>query len=553
MSLKRILASGTAVGAALLLLAQPAGAESVNKEIKELQAQIKKLQDEQKVQQARDAAKDAQIQQLMRQVQELQSATQHATAEAEEAIAKKPTGIANTNVKVTLGGFIEAAGIYRSRNEVSDVGSSFAKIPYKDISTSHSSEFRETARQSRFAILAQGRATDDIDLAAYFETDFLGNSVTGNSGESNSYALRPRLLYTTVDDKAIGTHLIAGQAWSLVTQFKNGMEPRQENIPLTIDAQYVVGFNWRRDPQIRLVQDIGPWLHVGISAETPQAAFGGSSAPAALGVTTTVPGLGSGGGTLNSLATYSTDVAPDIVLKVAADPGFGHYEIFGLGRAFRDQSVTSATISKTGTVTVTDAAPKDHTELGGGIGANALVPVVPHYLDLQGSVLAGRGIAQYGSGQLTDVVVTPTGGLKPVNEVEALVGAIGHVTPALDTYLYAGLEREQATGVETFGTTLFGLGNPNLGLAGCFTNVAGVAFGTTTGATGCAAQTKALYELTAGLWDKVWDGPFGSFRLGLQYEFVLLQAFPGMNGKFPTSGPLANDNIVMTSIRYYPF
>jgi len=318
--------------------------------------------------------------------------------------------------------------------------------------------------------------------------------------------------------------------------FKKGMENRQENIPLTIDAQYVVGFNWRRDPQIRLVQDIGSWLHLGIAAESPQAAFGGSNAA---GVITTVAGLGGGGGTLNSLNNYSSDVAPDIVIKASADPGFGHYEIYGLGRAFRDQgrqNQASAT-----------SAPTDHTRLGGGIGAYAAIPAVPGMLDLQASVLAGKGIAQYGSGQLVDLVTSPTGGINPVPEIEALLGAVGHVTPALDAYIYAGAEREFATGAVSVGATNFGLGNPNLNISPCFTDVAG-----TTGA--CAAQTRALYELTAGAWDKVWDGPFGSFRVGLQYEFVLRQAFAASNGAGgKVNGPLANDNIIMTSIRYYPF
>jgi hypothetical protein len=41
-------------------------------------------------------------------------------------------------------------------------------------------------------------------------------------------------------------------AWSLATQNKVGMARRQENIPLTIDAQYVLGFNWSRNAQFRV-------------------------------------------------------------------------------------------------------------------------------------------------------------------------------------------------------------------------------------------------------------------------------------------------------------
>ena len=37
--------------------------------------------------------------------------------------------------------------------------------------------------------------------------------------------------------------------------YRLGIVPRQENVPLTIDAQYVVGFNWERQAQLRVVKD----------------------------------------------------------------------------------------------------------------------------------------------------------------------------------------------------------------------------------------------------------------------------------------------------------
>ena len=45
------------------------------------------------------------------------------------------------------------------------------------------------------------------------------------------------------------------QNWSLATMNTNGITPRNENIPLTIDAQYVVGFDWQRTPQFRIAKD----------------------------------------------------------------------------------------------------------------------------------------------------------------------------------------------------------------------------------------------------------------------------------------------------------
>ena len=111
--------------------------------------------------------------------------------------------------------------------------------------------------------------------------DFLGAATTANSIESNSYTPRIRQAFVSWDDMANGWHFLAGQAWSLLTQNRNGIAARQENIPLTIDAQYVVGFNWTRNPQFRVVKDSGPTVSVGVSAESPQVRFQtpGSASP----------------------------------------------------------------------------------------------------------------------------------------------------------------------------------------------------------------------------------------------------------------------------------
>ena len=63
---------------------------------------------------------------------------------------------------------------------------------------------------------------------------------------------------------------------------------------------------------------------------------------------------------------------------------------------------------------------------GWGVGGNALLPVWPKFVDLQGSVLYGQGIGRYASSQLADVVVGPTGNLQPLTSVQFLVGAVAH-------------------------------------------------------------------------------------------------------------------------------
>jgi hypothetical protein len=51
------------------------------------------------------------------------------------------------------GGYIEAAGIFRSANENGDIQSSFGNIPLHGTANSHLTEFRGTARGSRINLL----------------------------------------------------------------------------------------------------------------------------------------------------------------------------------------------------------------------------------------------------------------------------------------------------------------------------------------------------------------------------------------------------------------
>src|SRR5579871_6744679 len=70
--------------------------------------------------------------------------------------ADAPT-VAAGPVTLTFGGFTALEGVYRSKNETADIGSNFnTAIPYPYQPNAHISEFRESARQSRFAMLAKG-------------------------------------------------------------------------------------------------------------------------------------------------------------------------------------------------------------------------------------------------------------------------------------------------------------------------------------------------------------------------------------------------------------
>ncbi len=426
-------------------------------------------------------------------------------------------GVFGTGIHVSFANtFLEGVTIYRTRNETADTLSNFnTGIPMPNNPNYNLSEFRESAHTSRFAMLAYGNVNADTRVSGYVETDFQSAGTTSNSAQVNGYTLRLRQAYAELDKNDWGIEVVGGQIWSLLTMFKQDMTPGQENIPVTIDAQYVPGFSWTRDPSVRIVQHFG-MMSVGLAAESPQAViFSGPTAPL---VPTTFNNPGGTG--LNSLATYSTDLGPDVVGKVTADPGWGHFEAYGVGRAFRSRADFS-----------------NHTIIGGGGGLAGIFPVVPHRLDLQADFLAGNGIGRYGAVGLPDVAVQPNGVLAPIPELQVLLGAVGHATPWLDLYTYAGMEKADATDFTADGVP-FGYGSPLYNNTGCLHE----------GSTLCAANTSRVWQVTGGFWWTVYKGNFGKFLVGGQGSFTERQVFAGLGG-----GPNTNEGIFMASLRYYPF
>jgi hypothetical protein len=429
----------------------------------------------------------------------------------------KRGGFLGSGVDLTVGGYVEAASIYRTRNETADISSNFnTAIPFPNSPNYHLSELRFSAHQTRLSLLGQGKVDPDTAMSGFIETDFQSAPADSNSIESNSYTPRLRQAYATLDRSDLGLHLLGGQTYTLLTLFNHDMTPHTEDIPLTIDGQYVVGFTWTRNPQFRVVQDLDKTVSVGFSLESPQALlFNGPNAPL---VPTTVSNPG--GNHLNPLAQYSTDIAPDMVAKMAFEPGWGHYELYGIGRLFRSR-----------------AAFANHTILGGGGGAGAILPLIPKQLDLQADFLYGDGIGRYGSSQLPDVAIKPTGILAPVPELQALVGLVGHPTDALDLYVYSGLEQAGQTSFTANGTLPFGYGNPLYNNSGCLHE----------GSTVCAQNTSRVWQVSGGAWYSLYKGDYGTLRIGAQGSYTRRDIFKGIGGS-----PSTDEGMFFTSLRYYP-
>jgi type II secretory pathway pseudopilin PulG len=470
-------------------------------------------------------------------------------------------------VHLTLGGFFAGETVWRQRNVTSDESDSFNNIPFPFQPTYNENEFRASGRATRFTVLAEGNIDPKRKLGGYMEMDFYGSGVTSNYNQSNSWAARIRQGYLTYDDANYGFHFLSGQAWSLLTQNTMGITPRKENIPLVIEHNYVVGFEFTRNYQARFVQDFGPMLSAGVSVE----------APAEL-VFTGTGGIGSGG-TFNGVVvnfanpgaqflggstianTFTTDKLPDIVEKVAFDPGWAHFEVFGLQRFFTDNVFNCVTFSPVTGICApgSGGTAGEKTKTGMGIGGSFLWPIIPSFLDLSGEAMAGKGIGRYNAGNLSDVVVGQDGSFNLIKEVSAMAGVVVHPWMGLDIYAYGGFEQEDANFYSSMvGGFPLGLGNPNLSNGGCNITTA-FSFSVGTPASGaCAANTKTLTDITAGFWQNLYSGDVGRFTFGLQWQRIGRKLFDGnaifppVIGPGPTTAPSTSDNIIMTSIRWYP-
>ncbi len=318
--------------------------------------------------------------------------------------------------------------------------------------------------------------------------------------------------------------------------YKIGLVPRQENVPLTIDAQYVVGFNWERQAQLRVVKDFADHkFWAGLSIEEPQTLF--TSTTNCFANPAVQPATAAGGGTLentqcggsnvNSLQAYSNNSAPDIIAKIAADPGFGHYELYGLLRFIDGR--TSFAAAGTGI---------SRNTTGQGIGGGMILPVIPKMLDFQVSGLVGQGVGRYGTSQIADATFGTTGAIKPLSEYSIMGGFVGHPIPTVDVYAYGGAEGADR---KPYGTTA-GYGNPGVNLSGCSVELGS-----------CSAVTSSIVEGTVGAWWRIIKSAYGTAQIGAQYEWVDRNAFQGVGAKKTTAYPSGNENMLLFSVRYLPF
>jgi hypothetical protein len=517
--------------------------------------------------------------------------------EAKKASETGPPAIRYKGINITPGGFLAAETVYRQRATSGDIPTPMSAIPYPGNALSKASENNFSGRQSRISLLAETKV-GSAKVAGYYEADFFAAGTTSNNRQTNSYVLRQRQAWAqaALDN---GLSFTGGQMWSLATETKKGIQP------MTIDVNYTVGFTYARGYGFRVVKDFGGKFAFGVSVEGPQSTIGGRGfslvttnnvGTAAVSTTgnTFINAPGNGGGLYNAFdpTGYTVNKAPDVLVKAAIDPGWGHYELLGIVSTFRNRvypcgvigtnendTPTPATPTTLGCVEQTTFVPSaagayEDTRTGGGFGISANVPVFAKKVDFGIKGVAGDGVGRYGAAQLADLTFRPDGTAALIRTAHGLVRVEAHPTPKWDIYLYFGGEYAWRAGYKGYNTititktpaipsttpatpasltTSFkfnqigGYGNTAANNSGCSTENPPANQLTPSGGGTCAGDIRFISEGTLGFWHKFYQGPKGGLRWGIQYSYLTKSGWSGAS----SISPKAVDNIVLTSFRYY--
>jgi len=233
-------------------------------------------------------------------------------------------------------------------------------------------------------------------------------------------------------------------------------------------------------------------------------------------------------------------------------PGFGHYEVFGVLTQFRDRIFPDASAS-----TPSAAGAYNSSTWTGGGGANARWSLLEKHLDIGLHGLGGKGLGRYGTGGLSDVAITPNGYIAPIRNYQGLMTLEYH-SPKWDWYGDGGFEYDGRTAFLNSKGAPVGYGSQLFNNTGCGTEILpGTAYGQgfdPGSLSNCNGDTKDLWEGTLGFWYKPYNGPKGRLQFGLQYSYVTKTAWTGYGTKKPVppgANPSADDNMFFTSFRYY--
>ena len=548
------------------------------------------------------------------------------TAKIKKAI-DSPSILHYKGITLTPYGFFNGESVYRTHATGGEMPTPWASIPYEGADAYSMSEMYISGRQSRVGFIAEGKAKWGA-MRAYFEGDFLGVGTTSNDNQSTSYIFRQRVALAEAELSSHWT-FSGGQGWTLATENKVGISTAPANmaLPTMIDPNYVAGLVWARMGNLRVTKSFNK-ASFAISAENPQllytASLAGNTPYAVVGsaglsaalmnqtisacspstsivnytnqaekdangvaVNAAIPVYK----TLNScanMANVSFNKAPDMLVKAAFDPGFGHYEVFGIARFFQETVYPGETTNSnlyggykdivTGLVVapaLTASGAISNNITLGGVGGSMRLPVIANKFTFGAKGLFGPGVGHFGASTLSDATSSSNGALVPIHNLSGLLTAEVTPNPRLQLYFYyggdyAGREDEANSGANTLGAptaaqnaagvwggtwkapsaAAVGYGSRMLSNSACNTTTAPGYNGSSTGYyTGgsCGAQTRDVQEGTTGYWYDIYKGDHGRLRQGIQYSYAVREAWSGADGV----GAKGIENMVFTSFRYF--
>jgi len=437
------------------------------------------------------------------------------------------------------GSFLAAETVWRQGATGGDINTPFTGVPLANSDAAKLSEFFGSGRQSRLAFKAQAKLPS-ATLTGYYELDWLSSGTTSNNNGSNSYTMRQRQLWADAKTTG-GWDFSGGQGWSLAAETTQGVTRGSEILPANIDAQYNAGFVWSRQESFRVSKDFGKIAALGFSIENAEMLN-----PSGQGLPSNYlfGSTGTGGGLYNATANYSFNYTPDLLVKLVMQPGWGHWELLGIDRNFRDR------------IYPTGGTPYNDNEAGVGIGGGFRGPLYGKYVTVGMKGLWGQGVGRYGSSGIADVTLRPSGLISPIHGFSALGTLEVNPTPNFNIYSYYGadyLDRDYVLN----GTTQVGYGTRSTDMSGCLTET----FTATAGAGGaapvapahCGASNKDVQEFTVGYWWNIVNaGPKGRLRQGFEYSLFRRDLWSGNGGTTnPGGGAHGYDNMIFTSLRYY--
>jgi rubrerythrin len=521
---------------------QQAALQQLQQQLQKTQQQLQQTQSQlnQTQQQAQDAqAKAAAVENSSNmQVQKVQSdlsdvkTALNATSEAEKKTAKAvgelehPDSIAFKGVRLTPGGYADFTGYWRQHALNSGPASTFNAIPlgnaYKGVGGL--TEYGQTARGSRLTLRADADA-GKTKLTGYFEGDFFGVAVA-NPNQTDAWPFRIRQAWGRAKFED-GWTITGGQEWNMMTMNRRAADSDAVWIPNVLDTNYIVGWNWGRQAEIKFAKTIPEGVTFAVSVNEPAALVNVNNTNAQ------VAGLtGSGSGNLGNTyattcstgnnaagtpvtvctlaTTYTTNKAPDFLEKIAYDnPRWGHFEVKAVERFFRAR-INETTTNKSAT--------------GFGGGAGFIVPIIPKKLDFVGQGMYGKGISRYiDSGQydlfvrqntvtsIYNPTFTSTGGDDGLQPLKAGAGSLGlesHPTPRLELDLYGSFEHYDRS--PYYVTTICPATAPT-----CVPTLEALGYGVENG-----ANNRSLIEGTIAAWYDLIKGRQGTLRYGAQYYYA---------------------------------